>query len=177
MVGYPSYGLDSQNYFSTKQSKAIKSPAMDSRNSPKSGKPQSRPFNQHNNNRPKLQFHELKPKLQQAIPSQTKVSVRPKTIKPKISPGKTKLVTQAHYQQQEPHYPCQILTKLTSLFTNLTQVFTKLNSFLTKLKLSPVFTKLTPILTIPLNSITFPVIPKQLCFLHMLPTTNTVESS
>eukprot|EP00090_Calanus_glacialis_P022355 TRINITY_DN34505_c0_g1_i1.p1 TRINITY_DN34505_c0_g1~~TRINITY_DN34505_c0_g1_i1.p1 ORF type:complete len:210 (-),score=31.41 TRINITY_DN34505_c0_g1_i1:671-1300(-) len=50
MVGYPSYGLDSQNYFSTKQSKAIKSPAMDSRNSPKSGKPQSRPFNQHNNN-------------------------------------------------------------------------------------------------------------------------------
>merc|ERR1712106_44554 len=50
MVGYPSYGLESQHYFSTKQSKAIKSPAMDSRNSPKSGKPQSRPFHQHNNN-------------------------------------------------------------------------------------------------------------------------------
>merc|ERR1712198_751022 len=49
MVGYPSYGLDS-HYFSTKQSKQIKSsPIMDSRSSPKNGKVQSRPFNHHNN--------------------------------------------------------------------------------------------------------------------------------
>merc|ERR1711963_381772 len=54
MVGYPSYGLESQNYFSTKQNKVSKAAAggENHRGSPKFQKNQqllqSRPLGQHN---------------------------------------------------------------------------------------------------------------------------------
>ena len=53
MVGYPSHGHESQNYFSTKQHKVSKVSAGEAKSSPKSSKSsqqqkQSRPLGQHN---------------------------------------------------------------------------------------------------------------------------------
>ena len=52
MVGYPSHGHESQNYFSTKQHKVSKVSAGEAKSSPKSSKSsqqkQSRPLSQHN---------------------------------------------------------------------------------------------------------------------------------
>ena len=64
MVGLPSYGLESQNYFSTKQSKGARATAAsDSRHSPKSSKSQQpRPFSQHNGQNLNMSQQKLKSK-------------------------------------------------------------------------------------------------------------------
>jgi hypothetical protein len=63
MVGLPSYGLESQNYFSTKQNLGARAAASDSRNSPKSSKSQqTRPFSQHNGQNLNMSHQKLKSK-------------------------------------------------------------------------------------------------------------------
>ena len=63
MVGLPSYGLESQNYFSTKQNKGARAAASDSRHSPKSSKfQQTRPLSQYNGQNLNMSHPKLKTK-------------------------------------------------------------------------------------------------------------------
>jgi hypothetical protein len=71
MVGLPSHGLESQNYFSTKQNKGARAAASDSRNSPKSSKfQQTRPLSQYNGQN----LNMSQPKLKSKSPSVNKQS-------------------------------------------------------------------------------------------------------
>lgn len=90
MVGYPSYGLDS-HYFSTKQSKQIKSsPIMDSRSSPKNGKVQSRPFNHHNNSNSQ-NFNSTN--------SSQNYNTRQYPVKPKSPSGQKQSAPKTHHER------------------------------------------------------------------------------
>merc|ERR1711970_661331 len=97
MVGYPLYGQQSQNYFSTKHSKAIRSPAMESRNSPKSVKAQSRPINPQNTN--SQNYNSMNP-------SQNYNRQYP--VKPK-SPSGQKQSTQKFHQERQNSSPKPII--------------------------------------------------------------------
>merc|ERR1711953_1198792 len=71
MVGLPSYGLESQNYFSTKQNKGVRAAASDSRHSPKGSKfQQTRPLSQYNGQN----LNMSQPKLKSKSPSVNKQS-------------------------------------------------------------------------------------------------------
>ena len=71
MVGLPSYGLESQNYFSTKQNKGARAAASDNRHSPKSSKfQQTRPLSQYNGQN----LNMSQPKLKSKSPSVNKQS-------------------------------------------------------------------------------------------------------
>lgn len=89
MVGQPSYGLESQNYFSTKQNKVSK----DARSSPKGSKSQQpRPFQQHNgqnlNSPTTRQPHAVKPKSPSVQKQSNKHQLERQNSSPRPIPNK-----------------------------------------------------------------------------------------
>jgi len=87
MVGLPSHGLESQNYFSTKQSKGARAAASDSRSSPKSTKSQqTRPFSQHNGQNLNMSQKKLKSKSPSVNKQSNKQQLERQTTSPKPIP-------------------------------------------------------------------------------------------